>query len=75
MDIEGVVTASSTNWLMINGNRKVTLTTSTHYKGLAGAAAITTGMYLEIEDRNEGGSGLVGAIQESRVETGSLWGD
>lgn len=49
MDIEGIVTASSTNWLMINGNRKVTLTPSTHYKGLAGAAAITTGMYLEIE--------------------------
>lgn len=49
MDIEGVVTASSTTWLMINGNRKVSLTSDTRYSGLAGATAITTGMHLEVE--------------------------
>ncbi len=51
MDIEGRVTASGTDWLVINGNRKVSLTPTTHYKGrgLSSAGDITVGMHLDIE--------------------------
>ena len=51
MDIEGRVTASGTDWLVINGSRKVSLTPATRYKGrgLSSAADITVGMHLDIE--------------------------